>query len=113
MQDWLLRQSKSGIYVKNKTEDREDNIDIYGEIGNSDSKKVHPELLKKGNSIYPEAGGAFMKAKISPEEKHHFYISEAELHMHQPWTLLWAKHEMYFQTMMVEGSKMNEENSSC
>jgi hypothetical protein len=51
--------------------------------------------VKKGNSIYPEAGGTFMKAKISPEEKHHLYISEAELQMHQARTPLWAKPEVY------------------
>ena len=64
--------------------DREVNIDIYGEIGNSDSNKIYPKGLKEGNSISPEARGAFMKAKISPKEKHHFYISEAKPQMHQP-----------------------------
>jgi hypothetical protein len=77
---------KWNICQKQNRRDREDNIDIYGENGNSDSNKIYPEGLKKGNSIYPEAGGTFMKAKISPEEKHHFYISEAELRMHQPRT---------------------------
>ena len=86
---------KWNICQKQNRRDREDNIDIYGENGNSDSNKIYPEGLKKGNSIYPEAGGTFMKAKISPEEKHHFYISEAELQMHQPRTLLWAKPEVF------------------
>nr|POF06314.1 hypothetical protein CFP56_51592 [Quercus suber] len=36
----------------------------------------------------------------------------SELQMHQPWTPLWEKHEIYFQSMMVEGTKMNEKNSS-
>ena len=75
--------------------DKEINIDIYGEIGNSDNNKIYPKGLKKGNNIYPKVGVAFMKAKISLEEKHHFYISEAELQMHQPWTPLWAKHEVF------------------
>ena len=66
--------------------DREVNIDIYGEIGNSDSNKIYPKRLKEGNSISLEARGAFMKEKINPEEKHHFYISEAKSQMHQPWT---------------------------
>ncbi|KAM4103014.1 hypothetical protein ACJW30_06G047100 [Castanea mollissima] len=103
---------KWNICQKQNRREREDNIDIYGENGNSDSNKIYPEGLKKGNSIYPEAGGVFMKAKITPEEKHHFYISEAELQMHQPRIPLWAKHEIYFQSMLVEGTKMNEENAS-
>ena len=34
--------------------DREVNIDICGEIGNSDSNKIYPKGLKEGNSISPE-----------------------------------------------------------
>ncbi|XP_062168619.1 autophagy-related protein 18f [Alnus glutinosa] len=103
---------KWNICQKQNRREREDNIDIYGENGNSDSNKIYPKGVKKGNSIYPEAGGTFMKAKISPEEKHHLYISEAELQMHQARTPLWAKPEIYFQSMMVEATKMDESNAS-
>ncbi|KAF5478822.1 hypothetical protein F2P56_005352 [Juglans regia] len=103
---------KWNICQKHNRREREDNIDIYGENGNSDSNKIYSKGVRKGNSIYPEAGGTFAKAKISPEEKHHFYISEAELQMHQPRAPLWAKPEIYFQSMMVGGPKRDEENAS-
>jgi hypothetical protein len=90
---------KWNICQKQNRREREDNIDIYGENGNSDSNKIYPKGVKKGNSIYPEAGGTFMKAKISPEEKHHLYISEAELQMHQARTPLWAKPEVYIYSV--------------
>ncbi|KAG2682139.1 hypothetical protein I3760_11G177800 [Carya illinoinensis] len=103
---------KWNICQKHNRREREDNIDIYGENGNSDSNKIYSKGVRKGNSIYPEAGGTFAKAKISPEEKHHFYISEAELQMHQPRAPLWAKPKIYFQLMMVEGPKRDDENAS-
>ena len=76
---WKPWGNTVGNKKKKKEERDKEDIDIYSEIGNSNSKKRYPEWLKKGNSIYPQAGGAFMKAKISPEEKHHFYIPEVEL----------------------------------
>jgi len=87
MQKWNICQ-------KQNRRDREDNADIYGENGNSDSNKIHPEGIKKGNSIYPE-DSAVTNAKISSEEKHYLYISEAELQMHQPRFPLWAKPEVF------------------
>ncbi|KAJ6727964.1 AUTOPHAGY-RELATED PROTEIN 18F [Salix koriyanagi] len=100
MQKWNICQ-------KQNRRDREDNADIYGENGNSDSNKIHPEGLKKGNSIYPEDSGV-TNEKISSEEKHYLYISEAELHMHQAHFPLWAKHEIYFQSMMTEGMDVDD-----
>ncbi|KAG6793952.1 hypothetical protein POTOM_003179 [Populus tomentosa] len=101
MQKWNISQ-------KQNRRDREDNVDIYGDNGNSDSNKIHPEGIKKGNSIYPEDRGAVTNTKISPEEKHHLYISEAELQMHQACSPLWAKPEIYFQSMMTEGIDVND-----
>ncbi|KAJ6423267.1 hypothetical protein OIU84_024248 [Salix udensis] len=101
MQKWNICQ-------KQHRRDLEDNVDIYGDNGNSDSNKIHPEGIKKGNSIYPEDRGAVTNTKISPEEKHHLYISEAELHMHQARLPLWAKPEIYFQSMMTEGIDVND-----
>jgi hypothetical protein len=92
MQKWNICQ-------KQNRRDREDNVDIYGDNGNSDSNKIHPEGIKKGNSIYPEDRGAVTNTKISPEEKHHLYISEAELQMHQACFPLWAKPEVFKETV--------------
>ncbi|KAF5728368.1 autophagy-related protein 18f [Tripterygium wilfordii] len=97
---------KWNICQKQSRREREDNIDIYGENGNSDNHKIYPEGMKKGNSIYPEASIA--TAKINPEEKHQLYISEAELQMHQARVPLWAKPEIYFQSMMMDGMKVDE-----
>ncbi|KAG5255134.1 autophagy-related protein [Salix suchowensis] len=101
MQKWNICQ-------KQHRRDLEDNVDIYGDNGNSDSNKIHPEGIKKGNSKYPEDRGAVTNTKISPEEKHHLYISEAELHVHQARLPLWAKPEIYFQSMMTEGIDVND-----
>ncbi|KAA8526937.1 hypothetical protein F0562_008834 [Nyssa sinensis] len=102
---------KWNICQKQNRREREDNIDIYGENGNSDSSKIFPEGIAKENSVYPDTRGTFSKAKISPEERHHMYISEAELQMHQTRVPLWVKSEVYFQSMMIDGIKMDEEGS--
>lgn len=101
---------KWNICQKQNRREREDNIDIYGENGISESNKMFPEGVKKGNSIYSEARVAVTKAKISTEERHHLYISEAELQMHQPQVPLWAKPEVYFQSM-IDDLNMDEENA--
>lgn len=101
---------KWNICQKQNRREREDNVDIYGENGNSDSSKRYPEGKKRGNSVHPEGRGAATDAKISLEEKHHLYISEAELQMHDPCIPLWAKPEIYFQLMATEGIKMDGEN---
>lgn len=85
---------KWSICQKHSRREREDNFDIYGESGNSDSSKIHPEGRRKGNSIHPEGSSMPAKPNVSPEEKHHLYISEAELQMHQPSVPLWAKSEV-------------------
>ncbi|XP_042063600.1 autophagy-related protein 18f-like isoform X2 [Salvia splendens] len=78
MQKWNICQ-------KHNRKERGDNIDMHGENGNSDSSKVYPEITEHEN-------GAFSKFSGS-EEKHHMYISEAELQMHQKQNLI------YFQSM--------------
>uniref|UniRef100_A0A5B7B4D3 Putative autophagy-related protein 18f isoform X1 n=1 Tax=Davidia involucrata TaxID=16924 RepID=A0A5B7B4D3_DAVIN len=102
---------KWNICQKQNRREREDNIDIYGENGNSDSSKIFPEGITKENGVYSETRGTFTKAKISPEERHHMYISEAELQMHQTRTPLWAKSEIYFQSMIIDGIKTDEEGA--
>ncbi|KAJ4832445.1 hypothetical protein Tsubulata_017108 [Turnera subulata] len=101
---------KWNVCQKQNRRDREDNLDIYGENGNSDSNKIYPEGIRRGKSIHPESDCSDAKSQISLEEKHHLYISEAELQMHEACMPLWAKSEVYFQTMMAEGIDLNEEN---
>ncbi|KAA8523736.1 hypothetical protein F0562_010159 [Nyssa sinensis] len=103
---------KWNVCQKQNHRAREDNIDIYGENGNSDSSKIFPEGIKKENGVYPEARDTFAKAKINPEERRHMYISEAELQMHQARIPLWEKSEIYFQSMMIVGVKLDEEDAS-
>ncbi|OMP04510.1 hypothetical protein COLO4_09563 [Corchorus olitorius] len=100
---------KWNICQKHSRREREDNVDIYGENGTSDNSKVYPEEIKKGRT-YPDPDNVD-KANISPEEKHNLYISEAELHMHQARLPLWAKPEIYFHSMVMDGIKMAEENA--
>ncbi|XP_059662533.1 autophagy-related protein 18f isoform X2 [Cornus florida] len=101
---------KWNICQKHNRRERDDNTDIYGDNGNSDSSKVFPEGIEKEISVYPEVRGSIAKAKISAEEKHHMYISEAELQMHQARIPLWAKPEISFQSMMVDGLKIDGED---
>ncbi|OVA10916.1 WD40 repeat [Macleaya cordata] len=88
---------KWDICQRQNRREREDNIDIYGERGNGDSSKVFPEVIRE-TSMYPTDRGTIRKAKISSEENH-LYISEAELPMHHSRTPLWAKPQIYFQSM--------------
>ncbi|XP_057950223.1 autophagy-related protein 18f [Malania oleifera] len=102
---------KWNVCQKQNRREREDNIDIYGENGNLDSSKIFPEGMEKGTIVYPAAKGAVTKDKVSPEERHHMYISEAELQMHQARIPLWAKSEIYFQSMMIDDVEMVEDNA--
>lgn len=77
--------------VSQRQSKREDNTDIYGEPGNSDSVKIFPKGVKRGNSVYPTNGIMVRDVKHSAFEKHHLYISEAELHMHPVTAPLWSK----------------------
>lgn len=101
---------KWNICQKQTRREREDNIDIYGDNGTSDTNKIYPEEVKDGNFTSTEAKGVIEKTKVIPEDKHHLYISEAELQMHPPRILLWAKPQIYFQSMMIKDFKTGEEN---
>ncbi|KAI4333805.1 hypothetical protein L6164_018567 [Bauhinia variegata] len=102
---------KWNICQKHNRREREDNIDIYGENGISDSNKVYPEKVEE-NVVSPKFKNAVPKANSCPEEEHHFYISEAELQMHQARTPLWAKPEIYFQSMVKDTTVMEEKTAS-
>ncbi|XP_009624726.1 autophagy-related protein 18f-like [Nicotiana tomentosiformis] len=93
---------KWNIFQKQNCKERDDNTDIYGEFGSSDSSKVFPEGITKGSGLYSKTRDTITKGKISSEEKHHIYISEAELQMHKPRNPLWAKPEVYFQSLDMD-----------
>lgn len=103
IQKWNICQTQN-----RREREREDNIDIYGDNGITDSNKIYPEGAKKGNTILPEARGPGTKGKITPEEKHHLYISEAELQMHEGRSPLWAKPEVY-----LSGIEISMCNCTC
>ncbi|KAL7249389.1 hypothetical protein ACSBR1_011562 [Camellia fascicularis] len=93
---------KWNICQKQNQREREDNIDMYGESGNSDNSKIYPEGITKENGGYPEVKGSNVIAKICPEKRHHILISEAELQT-QSQTPLWAKPQIYLQSMTIDG----------
>ncbi|XVF70525.1 hypothetical protein PTKIN_Ptkin11bG0168600 [Pterospermum kingtungense] len=101
---------KWNICQKQTRREREDNVDIYGENGTSDNSKVYPEEIREGTT-YPDPSDTVDRANVNREEKRNLYISEAELQIHQARKPLWAKPEIYFQTMVIDGVKMAEENA--
>ncbi|KAK7272451.1 hypothetical protein RJT34_29056 [Clitoria ternatea] len=90
---------------------REDNVDIYGENGISDTNKIYPEEVNEENTISPKIKNGVMQVNPSLEEEHHLYISEAELQMHQAQVPLWAKPEIYFHPMSKDSTMMEEVTS--
>ncbi|KAI3456987.1 hypothetical protein Pfo_013650 [Paulownia fortunei] len=103
---------KWNICQKKNRKERENNIDMHGENGTSDSNKVYPERTKQESIVSLDVLGTTMKEKLSTEEKNHMYISEAELQMHQNRNPLWARSEIYFQSMLDDGFNMDED-SAC
>ncbi|KAF6159248.1 hypothetical protein GIB67_032019 [Kingdonia uniflora] len=94
---------KWDICQKRNRRDREDNIDIYGEHRNGDNSKFFPKGARRGSSIYPTNGSTTTKVQIHSEDRHNLYISEAELQMCEARGMLWAKPEIYFQLMIMDG----------
>lgn len=84
---------KWNICQKHNPREREDNNDIYGENGNSDSNKIYPVEVEE-NINNSKLANVMMKANSRPEEVHHLYISETELLTHQARTPLWEKPEV-------------------
>ncbi|XP_043705024.1 autophagy-related protein 18f-like isoform X2 [Telopea speciosissima] len=99
---------KWDICQRQTRRDREDNLDIYGELVNGDSSKIFPEGIKKIDPIYLSDGHALTKVRINAEERNYLYISEAELQMHRAWIPLWTKSEL----MVMDGMKTVGENAS-
>ncbi|KAL1811503.1 hypothetical protein ACET3Z_021568 [Daucus carota] len=100
---------KWNICQKQNRRERENNSDIYGENGCSDGSKIYPEEMSKEEVVFPEVKDT--KLRISSEERYHMYIAEAELHMHLPRAPLWARSEIYFQTMIKDDSVVDEEDT--
>ncbi|CAH1428673.1 unnamed protein product [Lactuca virosa] len=92
--------------------EREENFDIYGENGHTDSRRVFPERIENENSDYFEGMCKVKKDNVSLEERNHVYISEAELQMHQSKIPLWARAQIYFQSLKMDDVIMEEENNS-
>ena len=82
---------KWNISQRQSWREGEDNIDIYGENGGSDSNKLYSEEVKKDNIISPKMKNVAVKWNSCSEKEHQLYISEAELQMHQAKTPLWGK----------------------
>ncbi|OWM81239.1 autophagy-related protein 18f [Punica granatum] len=102
---------KWNVCQKQNRREREESLDVYGENnGNMDSKKIYPEGLIKGNSLFNGVGEHASKFRSTGDE-HHLYISEAELLMHPAQIPLWAKPGIYFQSMTVEGIESDDQNT--
>ncbi|KAK6154397.1 hypothetical protein DH2020_008645 [Rehmannia glutinosa] len=104
MQKWNICQ-------KQNRKEQGDNVDSYGENVNIGTSKIYPEKLKSANNVSSDVFGTTGKERITTEEKHHMYISEAELQMHQNQNPLWARPEIYFQSMQTDDSNINEEGA--
>ena len=60
------------------------------ENGSSDSSKVFNESIRKENATSPVGKYKSTRSRISTEERRQFYISEAELQLHEQ-IALWAR----------------------
>ncbi|KAL0362777.1 UNVERIFIED_CONTAM: Autophagy-related protein 18f [Sesamum calycinum] len=68
-------------------------------------------ICQKQNCKERENNVDLNEEKISVEEKNQMYISEAELQMHQNRNPLWARSEIYFQSMLIDDSIMDKEGA--
>lgn len=93
------------ICTKQSRREREENIDIYGENGYTDNRKVFPERSENENSDYFEGMSKVKKDIVSLEERNHVYISEVELQMHQSQIPLWSKAQVHNAYTLEEVAK--------
>ncbi|CAI9756969.1 unnamed protein product [Fraxinus pennsylvanica] len=99
---------KWNVCQKQNRKEREDNI--YGEKVNSDCSKVFPKRTRHENSVRSNVVVTTTKDKMT-NERHHMYISEVELQMHQSRNPLWSRSEIYFQSMLTDGCNIDEEGA--
>lgn len=97
---------------KQNRREREENVDIYGDNGHTDSRKVFPERTENVNQDFFEGVSKVKKENVSFEERNHVYICEAELQMHQSEISLWARSQVYFQSLMMDHIIMDGVNKS-
>lgn len=91
--------------IPNRIE-REENIDNICKQGSLSGKTGKQALggYRNGTILPHSTGiGGTRKEAINSEEKHHWYLSNAEVQMHRARTPIWAKSEIYFQVMMPDG----------
>lgn len=103
---------KWNLCHKQNRREREENVDIYGDNGHTDSRKVFPERTKNENPDFFEGMSKVKKENVSFEERNHVYICEAELQMHQSQITLWARSQVYFQSLMIDHIIMDGVNNS-
>ncbi|KNA08340.1 hypothetical protein SOVF_163470 isoform B [Spinacia oleracea] len=97
----LMVEATQKWNICHKRREREDNFDIYGENGISDSTKIQCEGTRNGYVA---------RENINAEERNQLYISEAELQMHEQQVPLWAKSEsMMNDAIKIEGAKSGGE----
>ncbi|KAI7737700.1 hypothetical protein M8C21_011872 [Ambrosia artemisiifolia] len=103
---------KWNICSKQNRKDREENVDIYGENGHTDNRKVFPERTENGNSDYFDRMSKIKKENANLEGKNHVYISEVELHTNQLQTPLWARAQINFQSLTISDVNVDGVNNS-
>ncbi|KAH9331645.1 hypothetical protein KI387_003753, partial [Taxus chinensis] len=90
---------------KSNMGERED--DVY-ELSRAEGKKEGTASWAgyKNGGIVAQSGGSeqLVKTDIITEEKHCWYLSNAEVFTHQEGPVIWAKPEIYFHKIMVEAS---------
>ncbi|KAI4390106.1 hypothetical protein MLD38_002254 [Melastoma candidum] len=103
---------KWNICQKQNRRDREDSLDIYGENGNSDNKKIYTEGMTIGYNNLPGTAQKGTKMSTNNVDKHPLYISEVELQMHQAKLPLWGNSGIHFQSMMASDVNNLDEGNS-
>lgn len=99
----LMVEATQKWNICQKRREREDDFDIYGENGISESTKIIHDGTTNGYGTDMVGKCTSTKPKISAEERYQLYISEAELQMHEQQVPLWARSQFYFQAMMNDG----------
>ncbi|KZV56428.1 autophagy-related protein 18f [Dorcoceras hygrometricum] len=99
---------KWDVCQKQKGEEKRGIIDMCGENGNSDSCKVFPERMEQKNTVISSIVDTATKQNIGNEERHRLYMCEAELQMYQVRNPLWARSEIFFQSMLADDINANE-----
>ncbi|KAI4340059.1 hypothetical protein MLD38_024933 [Melastoma candidum] len=104
---------KWNICQKQTRRDREeDSLDIYGENGTSDNKKIYPEGMIIGYNNLHGTAQKGTKTSANNVDKHPLYISEVELQMHQAKLPLWAKSGIHFLSMLANDVNNLDEGTS-